>query len=319
MFMKRDGELEFESTVPETDTLYKISAVVPSYNREKTIKRCIDSIINQTYHVFEIIVVDDGSSDNTVSIIEKEYSDRVTIIEQNHKGAQAARNAGIRKAKGDYIAFLDSDDEWLPDKLELQVRELKKNENAVICGNGYIQTDWKNEIPLVYHSHDVKHFRKGNRKIFRMRGVSGQAYHAILKNSFCMFQAILTSRNNLFEIGLLDENVPSYQEWDTGIRLAQKFEFIFIRKPLFVYYLHDGDTISKNSRKDIDGMEYILEKFKCEIISVFGCQELAARYKELMCRCIKYRDSRMIKFLFRYIMAAGILLYSNKRKGNHNS
>ena len=101
---------------------FEISVVIPAYNREKTIKRCIDSAMRQTYAASEIIVVDDGSTDKTLNIIEKEYNGAVRVIKQKHKGAQAARNAGIRIAQGEYIAFLDSDDEWLLDKLEAQIK-----------------------------------------------------------------------------------------------------------------------------------------------------------------------------------------------------
>ncbi len=129
---------------------YKVTAVIPAYNREKTIKRCIDSVLAQTYPVFEIIVADDGSTDRTVDIIKQEYGSAVKIIRQNHKGAQAARNVGIMAARGEYVAFLDSDDEWLPEKIELQVQELCKNADAVVSGNGFIQMDWKEGVLIVY-------------------------------------------------------------------------------------------------------------------------------------------------------------------------
>ena len=279
-----------------------VSVIVPSYNREKTIKRCLDSILNQSYPASEIIVVDDGSTDKTLDILNREYLTEVTVIKQEHKGSQAARNLGIQAAKGEYIAFLDSDDEWLPDKLEIQVRELRKNPDAVICGDGIVQQDWKGAIPKIYDATGRRNNRMGRQKLYKLKGKSGYVYKEILKDSFCLFQALLTSRKNLLDIGLLDENVPSYQEWDTAIRLAKQYEFIYIHKPLFIYHLHDDETISKKLSKNIDGLEYICRKFQYEIASQLGNSMLTQRYWEMMKMCIKYRDIRVIKYFVKYIL-----------------
>ena len=281
--------------------MMKVSVIIPTYNREKTIKRCIDSIVNQSMPPYEIIVVDDGSTDQTLEILNKFYPD-IKVIKQRHKGAQAARNAGIHAAQGDYIAFLDSDDEWMPYKLELQVRELSKNPDAVICGEGIMQEDWKGAIPKVYDTKERKNNRMGRKRLFKLRGKSGYVYKEILGDSFCLFQALLTSKKNLLDIGMLDENVPSYQEWDTGIRLAKRYKFIFLNKPLFIYHLHDGETISKNERKNIDGLEYLYRKFQYEIADQLSISELTQRYRALMKMCIKYRDNRAIKYFMKYIL-----------------
>lgn len=281
---------------------FKISTVIPTYNRQRTIKRCIDSVKGQTYAVFEIIVVDDGSTDKTLSIIEKEYQGVVRVIKQNHKGAQAARNAGICAAQGEYIAFLDSDDEWLPDKLEAQIEKLKANPNAVICGDGIIQQDWTDNIPKAYDTTERKNKNVGAKRLFRLRGKSGYVYKEILSVSFCLFQALLTSRKNLLDIGMLDEKVPSYQEWDTAIRLAKKYEFFYLHKPLFVYHLHDGETISKNLQKDVDGLEYLYEKYQIEFIGQLGSRGLTKKYKELMDKCLQYKDIRALKYFGKYIL-----------------
>lgn len=282
-------------------TDYLISVVIPTYNREKTIKRCIDSIVSQTYPVYEIIIVDDGSTDKTVSIVEKEYQDqRIRIIRQNHKGAQAARNVGIRAAGGKYIAFLDSDDEWLPNKLELQIKELVKDEKAVVCG-GYLQADWRMNDSVDRH-HLKKRPGKVIRKMTIMNGKSGNVYQAVLRQSFCMFQALLTSKSNLMEIGLLDENVPSFQEWDTAIRLAKNHPIAYVRKPLFIYHVYDGETISRNMRKDIDGRAYILEKYKFEIMNQLGVSGLTEKYRLILEKCIEYKDKRVFKYLIKYVL-----------------
>lgn len=224
-----------------------VSAVIPAYNREKTIRRCIDSVLQQTYEVSEIIVVDDGSTDRTLEILANEYKEKVKVIKQPHKGAQAARNAGIRAAEGEYIAFLDSDDEWTEKRIELQMQVLAEKPDAVVCGNGYV-------------------VQNGRKKIWRMLGHSGYVYKMILVSPFALFQAIITKKENLLKIGLLDENVPSYQEWDTAIMLSKVCEFVFLDRPLFIYYLHNGETISKDKKRDIDGWEYVCQKHRYEIL-----------------------------------------------------
>lgn len=283
---------------------FEISTVIPSYNREKTIKRCIDSVINQTYPVYEIIVVDDGSTDRTLDIIKREYGDRVKVFRQNHKGAQAARNTGICAAHGKYIAFLDSDDEWVKDKLELQVQELRKDKDVVVCGNGYIQCDWSGGVPAIYQRNigENKRVKQGTKKILKLNGKSGYVYQAVLRDSFCLFSLLLVSKESLLEIGLLDEDVPSFQEWDTAIGLSKKRRFAYIDKPLFIYHLHDGVTISKNKKREIDGLEYIYDKYKYEILGQLGKRGMVEKYKKMVQECIEHKDKRLFKYFFLYIL-----------------
>lgn len=289
--------------------VYDISVIIPTYNRESTIKRSIESVVSQTYPVLEILIVDDGSTDETIAVIEKEYAGRnIKIIRQNHKGAQAARNAGIKAARGKYIAFLDSDDEWLPEKLELQVEALKKDESAIICGDGYMQIDWRNGIPEAYRKLGIKQ-QPRNRKRLRLSGKSGFAYKYILRESFINFSSLLVSKENLMKIGLLDERVPSFQEWDTAIRLGKTNKFVFIQRPLFVYHMHDGDTISKNVKKDIDGREYICEKYQFEIIAQLGSRGLTLKYKQLMEKCVEYGDKRVFEYFVRFLLGRMHLFY----------
>ena len=272
-----------------------ISAIIPTYNRENTILRCIDSVLRQTYPVSEIIVVDDGSSDRTLQLVEEAYGNKIKIIKQLHKGAQAARNAGIMAAQGEYIAFLDSDDEWIEKKIALQIHVLEEKPNAVVCGNGYIMKD-------------------GYKTIFRMKGYSGEVYKCALVSSFALFQAIITKKENLIKVGLLDEKVPSFQEWDTAIMLSKECEFVFLDKPLFIYHMHDGDTISKNRFKDISGQEYIMNKYKKELLLHYGIKGLKKRYKTLYERCKNFSDVRYFKYLFLYLLSCKGNLYLGSGK-----
>lgn len=273
-----------------------VSAVIPSYNREKTIRRCIDSVLRQTYAVGEIIVVDDGSTDRTLEILANEYRETVKVIKQSHKGAQAARNAGILAAKGEYIAFLDSDDEWTEKKIELQMRALERKPDAVACGNAYI-------------------VQNGRKRVWKLSGHSGCVYKMILASPFVLFPTIITKKENLLKIGLLDENVPSYQEWDTAIMLSRVCEFVFLDHPLYNIYMHDGETISKDGKRDIDGREYVCQKYKYEILAQHGLIGIVRRYEMIMNRCKDLRDKRYFKYRILYALSRhGIVLDLNGKR-----
>ncbi len=235
-----------------------ISVVIPAFNRDRTIKRCLDSILAQTLPPLEIIVVDDCSTDGTTDIV-KSYDNALIrcIVLDNNSGAQAARNRGIREAKGDWIAFQDSDDEWMPEKLQIQVQALSRfdfdtlsvvHTGAITCNTttGKVK---KPRLPVVEGKH---------------------IYPYLLETPGPMFPGMLVSRQTLDMIGLLDEKVPAYQEWDTAIRLAMICRFIHLPEPLFVYYLHDSETISGDTKRDIEGYQYVVDKFRQDIVSECG-------------------------------------------------
>lgn len=243
----------------------KVSVVIPSYNREKTIRRCLDSVISQTYKAYEIILVDDGSMDKTIEQAEALGCSYLKIIKQNHRGAQAARNLGIINACGGYIAFLDSDDEWLPTLLEEAVLLLQKEKrNIAIYTDGYI------------HDENTK-----KRRLWKLPGTDKNMYKFLLAYQAPTFSSLIVKKQCLIKIGLLDEKVKSFQEWETSIRLAKNYDFVHIKKPLFIYYLHSGETISKNKKKWILGYYYIVKKHKKEILTRLGFKGLISHYKIL--------------------------------------
>ncbi len=229
-----------------------ISVVIPTYNRSRTIEYCVKSILEQTLLPNEIIIIDDASTDNTESVITSLNNNLIKFIKlDKNAGAQAARNIGIKNSKSKWIAFLDSDDKWEKNKLELQFKELERvnfDKYTVIHGDCYC--------------FDTK---KNKKWIWNMPRTEFNCYKELLSRPSTLFPTLLVSKQAAEEIGYLDENVPSYQEWDTSIRLAKKCKFIHIEKPLFTYIFHDGDTISKNHKKDIEGYLYIINKFKKDL------------------------------------------------------
>ena len=233
-----------------------IAVIIPTYNRANTIVQCINSALSQSYPVNEIIIVDDNSSDDTIQKLNR-FKDEIIILHtKNRSGAQTARNIGIKTAKSEWISFLDSDDEWLSNKLEKQIFALKSidyNPMTVVHGDCY--------------KRNINSDKKSHWQLDRIEGEN--VYKQLLSKSGTLFPSILVSKSALDKIGNLDENVPSYHEWDTAIRLAKYCRFIHIQEPLFIYNIH-GNTISKNSDTSVEGYQYIINKFKNEIKLLCG-------------------------------------------------
>ena len=186
-----------------------VSVIIPTYNRGYRIKYCIDSILEQTFTNYEIIVIDDNSSDNTWQIIKKINDERVKYFKLNkNHGAQYARNYGIKISKGEWITFLDSDDEWMSDKLEKQVNALKfkkYNSNVVI------------------YTHGIKKYDSGKTELMTFPDFQDkETYSKALSGFSVLFQSLMVSKSALTDIGFLDEGVATHQEWDTTILLAKK-------------------------------------------------------------------------------------------------
>ena len=257
-----------------------ITVVIPVRNRAAMIAAAIDSVLAQTYPAAEILVVDDGSEDGTAQAALASGDPRIRVVRlPRANGAQAARNEGIRQARSAWIAFLDSDDEWLPSKLALQVDAL--------AGAGF--DPW-----TFVHTgfHFVDHVR-GTRLQGPVAGAHAAdgdgAYEALLRAPGPVLPSFLTSRTALEAIGLLDEEVPSFQEWDTAIRLAERCRVLFVAEPLFLYHLHAGPTISKDPVRTIDGYEYVIRKFEREIVTRCGVEAWDEHLRQQVYRCLDAR------------------------------
>lgn len=254
-----------------------VSVVIPVHNRAGTIRYCLDSVLGQTFDNFEVIVVDDASTDDTAAQVRSIQDARLRLLPNNGpRGAQAARNTGILAARSPWIAFQDSDDEWVPDKLERQL--------AALADAGY-------EPLTVVHSNCWRYYPQADtREVWGLDTVAGdRPFTATLAGPGPMFQGMLTSRLALERIGMLDEQVPSYQEWDTAIRLARECRFIHLEEPLFIYYLHEGPAISADSGRDFAGYEYVVEKHREDIRRECGEAGLQAHYHLLLRKCLNGR------------------------------
>lgn len=226
-----------------------ISIIIPTYNRANLIGKSINSVLNQTFKDFEIIIVDDGSTDNTENIVKNFDDRRIRYIKnKRNKGACAARNAGIKIAKGKYIAFQDSDDEWLPEKLEKQIK--------------FFRTA-KSKIGIVYTAYwQIKNGNKIYMPPKRVKQRNGNIYKELLKSSFIGNQTILLKKECFKKSGVFDENLPRLQDWDLVLRLAKYYDFKFIDDPLVLYH-YNSDSISTNYKMFSTAIErMIIKHFK---------------------------------------------------------
>lgn len=241
-----------------------ITVVIPAHNRENLIERALSSVLSQTHTDIEAIVIDDGSIDSTFSRVRAlcDEDSRVRLMKHEaNLGAQAARNTGIKAAKSKWIAFLDSDDTWLPDSLEKRF-ELAVNTHAtVVHSEGYIVRS-TGEVP----------------QRFGVPPFKGHIYKDILRMPGPFFQGLLVTKKALEGIGYLDEKIISYQEWDTAIRLAEKYDFEFVPDPTFIYYCDHDHTISKNKVREARGYEQVFTKNMRSILLNLGPQSLSMHY-----------------------------------------
>ena len=253
-----------------------ISVVIPAFNRQHTITYCLESVLAQTYKNLEVIVVDDCSTDGTVSIVRSNPDSRVRCVAlETNAGAQGARNRGILEAKADWIAFHDSDDEWLPAKLEKQVSVLAKAD----------YDPWTFLYCNIYRfDHAGSRIIKTIRLLPVLEGYNH--YTTLLLSPVMPFPTIIASKIALEKIGYLDEQVPSFQEWDTSIRLAKYCRIIHLKEPLMIYHAGSGDAISGSAAKHVEGFHYIISKYESDIRELCGEEAWLKLNLELLRRCL---------------------------------
>lgn len=238
-------------------TVPSISVVIPARNRETTLGACLESVLGQTWPPGEIIVVDDASTDGTAALAASYAARGVGVLRLTRAGgAQAARNAGIHAATGEWIAFQDSDDIWLADKLERQV--------AALAGRSF------DPRTVVYSDYLRRDVASGSTVRVNVPHLSGDCYAALLVSQGPLFPCLLASRTSLIRIGLLDEQCPSYQEWDTAIRLAREGYLVHLSESLFEWHRHGGATISADRVRRFDGFRYVIDKHHDEIVRLHG-------------------------------------------------
>jgi glycosyltransferase involved in cell wall biosynthesis len=232
----------------------RVSVVLPTFDRARLLPRAIESVLAQTFHDFELLVVDDGSTDDTPSVVESYAGDRLSYVRlERNTGAAAARNVGIRRAAGDLVAFQDSDDEWLPEKLERQVRAFDEGAETP-------------RIDVVYCD------------MLRVHADGTSSYHASpeivpgrLVNPDTRFyqvwmlgiQACVIRRECFDVVGLFDESMPSFEDLELFIRLSRAARFVHVDEPLVRY--HETEGLSKNRAANRASRRRLLELYEADL------------------------------------------------------
>ena len=243
-----------------------VTVVIPSFNRASKLEAAIRSVQAQSCPDWRVVVVDDGSTDSTPDVVVGLTKEDARITLQRHPGnlgAQAARNTGIRCAKGPWVAFLDSDDRWLPDSLRVRLDAATENGVEVV------------------HSAAFRIFEDGSTALHDIPPLEGWVYEALLQRQGPMFQGLLVTRRALSSIGGLDERIVSLQEWDTTIRLSEHHRFAFVASPTFIWDCRGTDTMSKDRRRDAMGYEQVVRKHRLAMIRHTGFRTVASHYRLL--------------------------------------
>ncbi|HEY9850634.1 MAG TPA: glycosyltransferase [Leptolyngbyaceae cyanobacterium] len=224
-----------------------ISVIIPVYNGEKTIRETIESVLNQTFTDFELIVIDDGSQDKTVEIVSSIRDERLKIFSYPNSGVSISRNRGISHVSGEYISFIDADDLWTEDKLELQLKALKENSQAAVA---YSWTKCIDE--------------SGN---FSRRGshisVTGDVYAKLLLIDFIENGSNpLIRKQALTEVGEFDASVTPSEDRDMWLRLAAKYHFVAVPSPQILYRQSDNSASANIAKQKVASLKVIEKAFE---------------------------------------------------------
>lgn len=230
-----------------------ISVVIPTYNRASLLRDALFSVHQQSHRPIELVVVDDGSTDNTEAVVlafkSLNNADDFTVIyvRQTNAGGNVARNKGIQSSRAEYIAFLDSDDLWKPEKLEKQLTQIKEFDNigAVYCGLQETQMDLKGTMEWV-----MRDFPYGN------------IHNQLLVSDVTAPTSTYLIRKSVFEnVGYFNEKLQARQDWEMWIRISNNYLICAVPENLVYYRKHDGERTISNPSKELHANNYIFDTY----------------------------------------------------------
>ncbi len=276
-----------------------VSVVMPTYNGSKGIKRAILSVLNQSYSNFEIIVVDDCSTDNTVEEVSKIKDGRIKVYRHSeNRNGSAARNTGIRASRGEYVAFLDDDDEWLKDKLSKQVEYLSEKDSL----------DWGG----VLVSHKILYGGKYRSVVLEKEGdISKEIY--LMQRSLAAGSSLMVRKSVFDDVGLFNEEYLRHQDLEFVLRFLKKYKLGVMKEVLSVIHGHSGRV---SGEKMLSVKERFLKDFK-EDIEAFGKKTSRKIYARQYLQIAKHfaldANAKMtLKYLHKSLSYG--LLFSNRFK-----
>lgn len=218
--------------------LKKVSVIIPNYNYARYLSEAVESVLNQSYKPIEIIVVNNGSTDNSLEVL-KAFENRFRLIDQSNLGQSGARNSGLNQATGDYIAFLDADDYWHPEKIEKQVKLLSNNTRLVYCGIERFSTA---ERKITSKAKPI--FRGNCSEYF----LTEPAVSIVLSGE----STAIFSRTLINQVGNFDGNLNSAAGWDFFRRCSRFSDFDFVPESLTYYRVHNANMSNSNMNNIAD-------------------------------------------------------------------
>lgn len=226
----------------------KVAVIIPCFNASKTIEQTLKSLDGQTFKNYDVFIVNDGSTDGTEDIV-LSYRDRTRkpwkVITQTNMGQTVAKNAGIRNSNSEYVAFLDSDDLWAPEKLEYQVNLMMSNHEVGLCYTGGILINEQGDnIGLIQCSATYR----------------GKCYDNLLLKNNIVASSVMVRRKVLDEVGVFDERFRACENWDLWIRVSRVSQIEYIDKALTYYRVHPGN-MSRNVAKMFRARMEIIDKY----------------------------------------------------------
>lgn len=238
------------------------SVVIPTYNRPEYLREAIQSVVSQTFADFELIVVDDSPEETARPVIESFADVRLSYVTNDHSsGGAGTRNAGIERARGTWVAFLDDDDLWLPQKLERQAEKIAGSDD---------------QVALVYTGHTT--FRQGSGRTFTfIPSKEGWIHEDLLAwNVINGFYSVAVRRDVLAKLGGLDERFPAMQDAELYVRVAKEHKVAFVADPLVRVRDSEGGRITTNYTNKLRGSQLFWEKFQTDISKSFYLRHRAA-------------------------------------------
>jgi glycosyltransferase involved in cell wall biosynthesis len=257
----------------------KVSVIVPTKNRAYYLSQAVRSILSQTFREYEILVIDGASVDNTRKVINEIIDPRINYVRQEEdRGVSAARNLGIVRSRGRFIAFLDDDDLWLPRMLEKQLELINRKASiGAVCTSEFILRDDGKLLGLWHPS------------------VRGDVFPRILERNYLGNCSGMMVRKICFDrTGLFDENLTADEDWDMWIRLAKYYELDYTKEPMYIYRVHEK-RITNDLRANLQAHRLLFEKLSAELKKSGNESAMAYwhyGFGKLYCKCRNMRKGR---------------------------
>lgn len=252
-----------------------VSVIIPTYNRASFLPNAITSILQQTYEDYEVIVIDDGSTDETPRVL-KQFEGKIKVLFQKNRGASAARNLGIQEADGNYISFLDSDDQWTRKKLQIQMQRIQEDPDIKIC---YTDEIW------------IRNGVRVNQKK-RHRKYDGWFIDKMLPLCLISPSSVLIHREIFDTVGMFDEGLPVCEDYDLWLRINVRYPITFIPEPLIIKFGGHEDQLSRQygaiDRFRVQALEKLLDNpYLKEVYRPLVIQTIRQKCRILANGCFK--------------------------------